>query len=198
MERHVVIVYDSLSSFLAKYSIIVHYLRGRGFSITEQQLPCNEYSFVRSSHLLMICDQRLDVSYAETTIRNIGAKVNLLLTGEITVSEFNRLRRVGLNGLMRLAATPEQVYTVFSLLSEHSVLNTSLIVPTAILSKLSEREKQVLKLIAEGLTIKEIGNRFSISPNTVKIHFNAIRVKLGLPNKAQLIRFYLENCVPDR
>jgi DNA-binding CsgD family transcriptional regulator len=146
----------------------------------------------------MICDQRLDVSYAETTIRNIGAKVNLLLTGEITVSEFNRLRRVGLNGLMRLAATPEQVYTVFSLLSEHSVLNTSLIVPTAILSKLSEREKQVLKLIAEGLTIKEIGNRFSISPNTVKIHFNAIRVKLGLPNKAQLIRFYLENCVPDR
>jgi DNA-binding CsgD family transcriptional regulator len=198
MERHVVIVYDSLSSFLAKYFIIANYLRDRGFSITEQQLPCNEYSFMKVSHLLMICNQGTDVSYAETTIRNIGAKVNLLLTGEITVSEFNRLRRVGLNGLMRLAATPEQVYTVFSLLSEHSVLNTSLIVPTAILSKLSEREKQVLKLIAEGLTIKEIGNRFSISPNTVKIHFNAIRVKLGLPNKAQLIRFYLENCVPDR
>lgn len=50
---------------------------------------------------------------------------------------------------------------------------------------LSDRERQVLGLIAEGLTNKEIGSALSINPSTVKRHAENILDKLRVKNRVQ-------------
>jgi DNA-binding NarL/FixJ family response regulator len=53
---------------------------------------------------------------------------------------------------------------------------------------LTPRQKQILRLVAEGLTNREIAQRFGISVRTVEVHrFNLMR-RLGVRNVAQLIR----------
>ncbi len=56
-------------------------------------------------------------------------------------------------------------------------------------SKLTTREKEVLKLIGEGFTSREIGEMLFISVNTVERHRTNIMDKLGMHNKSQLIKF---------
>jgi two-component system, NarL family, response regulator NreC len=55
--------------------------------------------------------------------------------------------------------------------------------------KLTDREKQVLKLIAEGLSHKEVAGRLDISTKTVIAHQTNISEKLDLHSRAALIKF---------
>lgn len=55
-------------------------------------------------------------------------------------------------------------------------------------SPLSEREQEVLSLIATGSTNKEIAGRLHLSPHTVKEHTSAIYRKLGVRNRAEATR----------
>jgi LuxR family maltose regulon positive regulatory protein len=52
---------------------------------------------------------------------------------------------------------------------------------------LSERELEVLQLIAEGLTNPEIAARLYLSLNTVKVHTRNIYGKLGVSNRTQAV-----------
>src|SRR6202000_2570292 len=52
-------------------------------------------------------------------------------------------------------------------------------------SPLSEREQEVLSLIATGSTNKEIAGQLHLSPHTVKEHTSAIYRKLGGRNRAE-------------
>lgn len=54
--------------------------------------------------------------------------------------------------------------------------------------QLSEREEQVLRQIARGLTHGQIATRLGISPHTVDTYVKRIRAKLGVGNKAELTR----------
>lgn len=54
---------------------------------------------------------------------------------------------------------------------------------------LTAREKEVLKLIGEGYTSREISELLFVSKNTVDRHRTNIMDKLGMHNKGQLIRF---------
>jgi two-component system, LuxR family, response regulator FixJ len=55
---------------------------------------------------------------------------------------------------------------------------------------LTEREREVLGLIIEGLTNKEIGRAMAVSPRTVETHRANLFEKLEAPSLAQLIRHY--------
>ncbi|MDP3349505.1 MAG: response regulator [Hydrogenophaga sp.] len=57
-------------------------------------------------------------------------------------------------------------------------------------TQLSEREREVLGLIVEGLTNKEIGRALGLSPRTVETHRANLFAKLQAPSLAQLIRHY--------
>jgi LuxR family maltose regulon positive regulatory protein len=57
--------------------------------------------------------------------------------------------------------------------------------PWFFLVSLSERELEVLQLIAEGLTNPEIASRVFLSLNTVKVHTRNIYGKLGVNNRTQ-------------
>jgi two-component system, NarL family, response regulator NreC len=59
-------------------------------------------------------------------------------------------------------------------------------------ASLSNREREVLQLAAEGHTNSEIGKRLFISPRTVEIHRANMMTKLSLCNQTDLIRYALK------
>jgi FixJ family two-component response regulator len=57
-------------------------------------------------------------------------------------------------------------------------------------AQLSPREREVLALIVQGLTNKEIGRALDVSPRTVETHRANLFAKLQAPSLAWLIRRY--------
>jgi DNA-binding NarL/FixJ family response regulator len=53
---------------------------------------------------------------------------------------------------------------------------------------LSDREIEILRLIAEGLPSKDIAERLFVSQNTIEFHRKRIMRKLGVTNMAQLVK----------
>jgi len=62
---------------------------------------------------------------------------------------------------------------------------------------LSDREFQVLKLIAGGQSVGEIAKRLALSVKTVSTHKTRILQKMGFANQAELIRYALEHKLLD-
>lgn len=60
------------------------------------------------------------------------------------------------------------------------------------LETLSDREREVLHLVAAGQSSTEIGARLFLSPRTVEAHRAAVLRKLGLKSRAELIRWAVE------
>jgi len=58
-------------------------------------------------------------------------------------------------------------------------------------SKLTEREREVLQLVAEGYTTKEIAQALVISPKTIEGHKTRLMAKLGIHNRVDLIKYAL-------
>jgi DNA-binding NarL/FixJ family response regulator len=82
----------------------------------------------------------------------------------------------GLAGLVlgeyrRLAATPE---------------------PAGDAPRLTDRETQILRLVATGVSYKQIAERLSVSHRTVQNHVQNTLNKLQLHNRAQLVRYAIE------
>lgn len=62
--------------------------------------------------------------------------------------------------------------------------------------KISDREAEIVRLIAEGLTNKEIADRLCLSSHTITTHRKNIMTKLGLANTASLVLYAIrENLV---
>jgi DNA-binding NarL/FixJ family response regulator len=59
--------------------------------------------------------------------------------------------------------------------------------PATELSELTSRERQVMALVAEGLTNAEIGERLYMSPATARTHVSRILTKLGARDRTQLV-----------
>jgi DNA-binding NarL/FixJ family response regulator len=60
------------------------------------------------------------------------------------------------------------------------------------LAQLTEREHEVFRHTAKGLSIKEIASALSLSPHTVRVHRVNLMRKLGLHDAASLTRFAIE------
>lgn len=65
------------------------------------------------------------------------------------------------------------------------------------ISQLSDREIEVLKLVCQGLSNKQIGEQLFLSHKTVDNHRTSIMRKLGVHNVVGLIRFCLKNGIAE-
>jgi ATP/maltotriose-dependent transcriptional regulator MalT len=55
---------------------------------------------------------------------------------------------------------------------------------------LSERERQVVGLVCEGLSNKLIGRELNVSDGTIKCHLHAIYTKLGVQSRYELLAVF--------
>lgn len=64
-------------------------------------------------------------------------------------------------------------------------------------ASLTQREREILSKVAEGLHAKEIAALYGISPRTVEVHKSRIMDKVGARNVAELVRFALGGASPE-
>jgi DNA-binding NarL/FixJ family response regulator len=63
--------------------------------------------------------------------------------------------------------------------------------------KLTDRETEVLRLVARGLTARQIASRLVLSHRTVENHVQNTLRKLQLHNRAELVRYAIEHGLDD-
>lgn len=131
------------------------------------------------------------------------------ILGISTFSERSYISRMIANGasgyLIKSASAQEIAEAIqtamagklyLSLEMEH-VLQPSSSAAPGLLPALTRREKEVLQLIAEGLTNNQIAEQLFISPLTVDSHRKNLLTKLQVKNTASLIRLALEQQLID-
>jgi DNA-binding NarL/FixJ family response regulator len=60
-------------------------------------------------------------------------------------------------------------------------------------ARLTAREGDVLRLVVDGLTARQIATRLVLSPRTVENHIQRVLRRLDVPNRAALVRYAIEN-----
>jgi DNA-binding NarL/FixJ family response regulator len=118
-------------------------------------------------------------------IRKASPSTRVLLISGAGVVSPNVARAAGASGFISKDWSAVDVVKAVRMVS----LGTEVFADQAPLdSPLSEREQEVLSLIATGSTNKEIAGQLHLSPHTVKEHTSAIYRKLGVRNRAEATR----------
>jgi two-component system response regulator NreC len=65
--------------------------------------------------------------------------------------------------------------------------------PKTSYDRLSPREREILKLLAEGLSVKEIAARLNLSVKTVDAHKTNLMKKIDVHDRTELVRYAIQN-----
>jgi DNA-binding NarL/FixJ family response regulator len=143
---------------------------------------------------------------AVRTVRTAAPKVQILLigvTGE--EAEFLQCIRAGVRGYLPRDASAEDVLegvralqggkaicpgTLCATLFRYMELEATSFPSASVHQQLglTRREQQLIPLIAEGLTNKEIANRFCLSEQTVKNHLYRMKHKIGADDRLGIVQ----------
>jgi DNA-binding NarL/FixJ family response regulator len=61
---------------------------------------------------------------------------------------------------------------------------------------LTPRQREILALVAGGLSTPDVAEKLGIAPGTVKTHLTAIYKAIGVRNRVQATRYYLDHLAP--
>lgn len=161
--------------------------------------------------VLDISMQRMDGAEATQIIRDSFPKTKvLILSMHFTEDYIDALLDAGCSGYVlkdkghkELITAIERIAdggeyygpTIFKKILEwrRNAKRSSLELPPQI----TDREKDVLKLIAKGLTAPQISKELSITENTVNTHSRNMRNKLGIKNVNGLVRYAMESGIAE-
>ena len=82
--------------------------------------------------------------------------------------------------------------------SEEAVSRAKTMVMEKGLALLTERERQIMHLVSEGLSNKEIGRRLHVTDGTIKVHLHHIFQKLDISNRTSLAALFRSARFVDR
>jgi RNA polymerase sigma factor (sigma-70 family) len=107
----------------------------------------------------------------------------------------------GVEGYLLKTTEPDQlINAIHSVAQGNSMLPTHIMQKLArgellqdVLGKLSNREREIVDLVAQGLPNKTISTRLNLSENTVRNHLSNIMQKLGMKNRVQVATLALKN-----
>lgn len=143
--------------------------------------------------------------------RRIFARDELSETKVIVLTTFERdeyvfdALRVGASGFLLKDTPPADLIAAIRTVIDGGALLSPTVTRTVIeefvaasprtlaphphLDQLTERELQIVELVAEGLNNREIGERLYVSPATARTHVSRAMIKLGARDRAQLVVF---------
>lgn len=165
---------------------------------------------------VMVMDVRMPrVDGIEATRRIVGdpvsASVRVLILTTFDVDEHvYAALRAGASGFMLKDAAPEDLLAAITIIAGgdaliHPAVTRRLIAEFArrpvvtspgsmeAMGRLTDRERQILTMVARGLSNNEIADREVVSYATVKTHVSRILTKLGMRDRAQLVVFAYES-----
>ncbi|RAY15666.1 DNA-binding response regulator [Actinomadura craniellae] len=139
--------------------------------------------------------------------RLADARIVILTTFELDEYVFEALRGGASGFLVKDTEPVELIHAVRAVAAGDALLSPSvtrrLIAefatrtkepgPALRLNALTDREREVMALVGEGLTNEEIAARLVVSPATAKTHVSRTMVKLGARDRAQLVVFAYES-----
>jgi DNA-binding NarL/FixJ family response regulator len=124
----------------------------------------------------------------------------IFLTANLEVGLATEAFRLGAAGyVLKVAAGEELVTAIKEVLAGRTYITPriagevmqNLMNPVEVSGQvlLTIREREVLQLLAEGKTLKEIGSLLNVSPRTAEFHKNNLVAKTGLRTTAELARY---------
>lgn len=129
----------------------------------------------------------MDLVPMESDIVNyVQAGVSGFILKDATTDEFlETIRSVGRGNTV---LPPQLTGSLFSQILDQAISGQS---RTRLIDsvRMTKREAQVIELIADGLTNKEIALRLHLSPSTVKSHIHNILEKLALRSRVQIAKY---------
>ena len=149
----------------------------------------------------------------EATRRLAGHRVLILTTFNLDEYVVEALR-AGASGFLLKDAPPEELVRAVRVVAAGEALLSPAVTRTlldrvvqrlpaaaapvpAVLNELTERELEVLRLVAKGLSYKQIAQRLVISHRTVQNHVQHTLDKLQVPNRVGLVRYAIESGLDD-
>jgi DNA-binding NarL/FixJ family response regulator len=152
---------------------------------------------------VMVLDLRMPGRSGLDVLRQLSGRCpacrRVLLTAAISDAEVAEATRLGATGLVMKEASPEVLLNCVRSVHggtpciERDSGGISDPRPAAIGSaagssdSLTQREKEILRMVALGLRNKVIADRLSISDGTVKVHLHNIYQKLGVDGRLELV-----------
>lgn len=132
-----------------------------------------------------------------------GPRVLILTTFDLDQYVFDALR-AGASGFLLKDVTAERLFDAVRVIAAGDALLAPTVTrrligefarrpprseppATATLARLTPRETEVLRLVAEGLSNREIATRLVVTEETVKTHVSRILAKLGLRDRTQAV-----------
>jgi DNA-binding NarL/FixJ family response regulator len=141
-----------------------------------------------------------------------GTRVVVLTTFELDEYVFDALRH-GASGFLIKDTKPAELLRAVRLVAAGEALLSPSVTrrvvrefaarparaskPHPRLSDLTEREREILGLVGEGLSNEEIAQRLVVSPATARTHVSRAMVKLGARDRAQLVVFAYQSGLVD-
>jgi DNA-binding NarL/FixJ family response regulator len=116
----------------------------------------------------------------------VQAGVSAFILKDATMNDFLDTIRSVAGGETILP--PQLTGSLFSQIVDHAVRGSSSS-RLAESVRMTKRERQVIELIADGMTNKEIAIRLHLSPSTVKSHIHNILEKLALRSRVQIAKY---------
>lgn len=165
--------YDSLPMPVDVYVVMA----GAGMSLEGQQFPSG--TDVPAGVLLLTDDPEIAQPLAGLPLRGWG-----LLPTDCSESEL--LTALFAVDLGLVAAAPDQIGSLLAPGQNFSVPVDGTEV------SLTPRELEVLILLTEGLSNKQVSYQLGISEHTVKFHVSSIYNKLGVSNRAEAVRLGIQ------
>lgn len=140
--------------------------------------------------------------------RSAAPKSRILVLGVAgDEKEFLQCVRAGVNGYLPQDASGEEVLSAIEALAAGEAVcrgahcgvlfryferDSSALPSAAVRQKLglTRREQQLIPLLAQGMTNKEIANHFSLSEQTIKNHVHRMKNKIGAEDRLDIVQLY--------
>ncbi|MEV4350157.1 response regulator transcription factor [Actinoplanes sp. NPDC049596] len=141
-----------------------------------------------------------------------GTRILILTMFDLDTYVFAALRAGASGFLLKDTAPPEMLRAVELVAAGEALLSPGVTrrlidefarvpadpAPAAELSTLTAREREVLALVARGLSNAEVGERLNVGQTTVKTHVGHLLTKLDVRSRAQLVMIAYESGLVER